>query len=330
MLCTPVVLIVFNRPDHVRRVLGEIRKQQPEELFICQDGPRDGNELDRLKIQEVRDVINEMVDWPCELHTLYQEKNLGCGAGPAAGISWFFSNVEMGIVMEDDCLPHPDFFAYCDELLHRYKDDERIMYISSTLYNDKWRCSASYDFSHYMITGAWASWSRAWKGFDLDLHHFDARKFRKKCLKLFYSSVEADWWFYKVLEIQQDTEKKSYWDYQMQIHILDCEGVTIHPQRNLVSNIGFDAEGTHTLDNSAEMGNKESFPIMPLSHPSGVVVDRLRDYECFSKKKSQGFLKEKFRNLYLSMLFSGDWRYKLLLLYKRLKGQSESSVYKHV
>lgn len=176
----PILLITFNRPDHVRRVLTEIRKQQPTELYICQDGAREGNENDRIKCQEVRAVVTELVDWPCELHTLYQPQNLGCGPGPATGISWFFEKVEQGIVMEDDCLPHPDFFGYCEELLDRYKEDERIMYISSTLYIDKWHCDGSYGFSHYMMTGAWASWSRAWKGFDLDLHNLDAKVLRKK------------------------------------------------------------------------------------------------------------------------------------------------------
>ena len=132
MFTTPILLITFNRPNHVSKVLAELRKQQPAQLFVCQDGAREGNEIDRVRCQEVRDVINKLVDWPCELHTLYQEYNLGCGPGPAAGIEWFFSQVEMGIVMEDDCLPHPDFFGYCEELLHRYKDNEKILFINTT------------------------------------------------------------------------------------------------------------------------------------------------------------------------------------------------------
>ena len=126
MLNTPILLITFNRPDHVRQVLIEIRKQQPAQLFVCQDGAREGNENDRVKCQEVHDVITELVDWPCELHTLYQEKNLGCGPGPAAGITWFFEHVEMGIILEDDAVPHPDFFEYASILLEKYKDDESV------------------------------------------------------------------------------------------------------------------------------------------------------------------------------------------------------------
>ena len=103
MFKIPILLITFNRPYHVRQVLMEIRKQQPSQLYVCQDGAREGNALDAERVQQVRDVVTELVDWPCELHTLYQEKNLGCGPGPAAGISWFFSQVEKGIIMEDDC-----------------------------------------------------------------------------------------------------------------------------------------------------------------------------------------------------------------------------------
>ena len=178
---TPVLLITFNRPDHVRRVLSAIRDARPAALYGFQAGAREGNAVDAEKCPEVRAVVRELVDWDCELHTNYADHNYGCGAGPMTGISWFFSQVEEGIVMEDDCLPHPDFFGYCSELLDRYRDNPQVMYISSTLYDDKWKCEASYDFSHYMITGAWASWARAWKGFDLDLLTMDAKKFRQHC-----------------------------------------------------------------------------------------------------------------------------------------------------
>lgn len=315
---TPILLITFNRPDHVRRVLTEIRKQQPTQLYVCQDGAREGNENDRIKVQEVREVIKELVDWPCELHTLYQEKNLGCGPGPATGISWFFENVDSGIVMEDDCLPHPDFFGYCEELLERYKDDERIMYISSTLYMDRWHCDGSYGFSHYMMTGAWASWSRAWKGFDLDLHHLDAKVLRKKCRKLLWSRSEYDWWYFKTKEIQEDKEKKSYWDYQMQIHLFDYEGIVIHPAVNLITNIGFDAEGTHTKSNYDGRGNKQSYAILPLIHPKEMKIDKALDYECFAQVRNKGVLGDLFQSLYFTMLFSNGFLLRLLKWYKRV------------
>ena len=317
---TPVLLITFNRPDHTRRVLDAVLKQHPSELYVFQDGARDGNANDAESCRMVRETVLGMAsDAGVAVHTCFSDRNLGCGAGPMTGISWFFSHVPEGIVMEDDCLPHPDFFAYCEELLERYRDNESVMYISSTLYDDRWQCENSYDFSHYMITGAWASWARAWNGFDLDLLHLDAKRFRRHCKKLLFDTVEADWWYFKVLEIQRDEEKKSYWDYQMQIHLFNHDGLTIHPQHNLISNIGFDAAGTHTLDNADGRGDKAVFPIMPLVHPETISVDRERDYRCFAKSHSQGVLKDKTVFIYKCMLFNQGLWHKLLMAYKKFK-----------
>ena len=316
---SPILLITFNRPDHVRRVLSVIREIQPTVLFVFQDGPREGNNRDLEKCAEVRAIVNELVDWECELHSRYAECNYGCGAGPMTGISWFFSQVEEGIVLEDDCLPHPDFFGYCSELLDHYRNDSRVMYISSTLYDDRWKCEASYDFSHYMITGAWASWARAWKGFDLDLLTLNARRFRRHCKTLLYSTAEADWWYFKVLEIQWDKEKKSYWDFQMQIHLFKNSGLTIHPAVNLVSNIGFDGEGTHTLSNSSGLGGRASYGILPLTHPACMSADTYRDYVCFAKTHSQGRIKDFVSRVYKSMQFDQGVLHSMLMAYKKLK-----------
>ena len=292
---TPILLITFNRPEHTRRVLTEILKQEPQSLYVCQDGAREGNENDRIKCQEVKDVINELTSVYAATHpnfslfTLYSSLNLGCGHGPQAGITWFFENVEQGIIMEDDCLPHPDFFGYCEELLNKYKDDERVQFINSTLYHDRWKCDGSYGFSHSMVTGAWAAWRSTWQGFDLDLLGVNAWKFRRHVLRLTKNRAEANWWYFKVKDIQKDKSKKSYWDYQMQIHLFRNNALTIHPKVNLISNIGFDAEGTHTLTNDGR-GDKSVFPILPLQHPSTMTIDNRMDCDCFGKRQSRGWL----------------------------------------
>lgn len=326
---TPVLLITFNRPEHTKRVLEVILAAKPKDLYVFQDGSREGNENDRVKCAEVRQVVGELTNGSdVKLYTNYSEKNLGCGPGPATAITWFFENVEMGIVMEDDCLPHTDFFGYCEELLIRYRDDERVMYISSTLYTDQWKCEGSYGFSHYMMTGAWASWRRAWRGFDLDLHDLDVRAFRRCCRSLLFSRAEYDWWYFKAIEIQRDTKPKSYWDYQMQIHLFNNKGLTIHPRVNLISNIGFDAEGTHTLSNDGR-GNLQSFAILPLEHISDKHVDVELDYICFAQRRSQGFVKDMVHSAYLSMLFGNTWLNRLLRFYKMLKGK-EPRIVPHV
>ena len=295
MFKTPILLVTFNRPDHTRRVLTEILKQEPQSLYVCQDGAREGNENDCVKCQEVRDVVKELTSAyksgheHFTLHTLYQEKNLGCGPGPAAGITWFFENVEMGIIMEDDCLPHPDFFEYCEELLERYKDNPQVQFINSTLYHDRWKCAGSYGFSHYMVTGAWAAWRSTWQGFDLDLLDLNAWDFCKQVLRLTKNRAEANWWYFMVKAIQADKSKKTYWDYQMQIHLFRNNALTIHPAVNLISNIGFDAEGTHTTWNDGR-GDKSVFPILPLVHPKNIEVNTEIDADCFAKRKSRGWL----------------------------------------
>ena len=319
---TPVLLITFNRPEHTRRVLEAIMAAQPKDLYVFQDGNREGKEEDLKRCADVRRVVEKLTkDKEVILHTLYSEKNLGCGAGPMTGISWFFIQVERGIVMEDDCLPHPDFFGYCEELLEKYKDDEKVLFINSTLYDDRWKCDASYDFSRYMVTGAWAGWRRTWLGFDLDLKDLDATAFRRHVLKLTGNRAEANWWFSIVKEIQQDERKKSYWDYQMQIHLFRNSALTIHPKVNLVSNIGFDGAGTHTLSNNDSRGDREVFPILPLTHPTAQVVDKDRDARCWAKAQSKGWLKDKISYLYERLLWSDGLGHIILMQYKKMRGK---------
>jgi len=323
---SPVLLITFNRPDHTHRVLEAIMAANPEDLYVFQDGAREGNEDDAKKCAEVRQVVEDMTKGnSVRVHTNFSDRNLGCGAGPMTGISWFFSQVEMGIVMEDDCLPHPDFFGYCEELLEKYKNDEKVCFINATLYDDRWQCGASYDFSHYMVTGAWAGWRRTWQGFDLDLKSMDAKAFRKHVLELTENRGEANWWYSIVREIQQDNNKKSYWDYQMQIHLFKNSALTIHPQRNLVSNIGFDGAGTHTLNNQDNRGDRPVFPLLPLTHPAVQVVDKERDARCWAKTQSKGWLKDNLNYVYESMLWSDGICHTLLMAYKKMRGKGINS-----
>lgn len=288
---TPILLITFNRPDHTRQTLQRILESRPRELYIFQDGAREENANDTLKCQQVRDVINELIvinqsENNTDLHTYYSSKNLGCGAGPMTGISWFFDNVEQGIVMEDDCLAHPDFFPYCEELLNRYKGTD-VKFLNATLYDNRWSCVDSYGFSRYMVTGAWASYRTVWRGFDLDLKDICAIKYAWQIYRLTHNMAEAEWWWYQMRAIQQDESKKSYWDYQMQIHLFQQKALTIHPSVNLISNIGFDTEGTHTLCNDGR-GDRAALSILPLNHPQSIQTNWKRDMRCWAKKQSKG------------------------------------------
>lgn len=278
MLQTPILLITFNRPDHVRQVLTEIRKQQPTQLFVCQDGAREGNQLDAERVQEVRNVVNELVDWPCELHTLYQEKNLGCGPGPAAGISWFFEHVEMGIILEDDAVPHPDFFEYAATLLEKYKDDESVRAIGSMkLYDEKFG-DGSYYFSMMNRTlCAWASWRRAWKYFDYDMKQYSIKDLRKAMKRYGATLREIEYWQERLEEIHVDCLGGSSWDQQFWMTIWLTGGKGICPNSNLSSNIGFDQFGTHTTDSNNVGAERPMEPILPLIYPTEKTIQRKAD-----------------------------------------------------
>src|SRR4030095_1100293 len=128
-LQTPVALLIFNRPETTARVLAEIRNARPAKLLIIGDGPRPGEPADAERCLAARAAAAN-IDWGCEVLKNYSDVNLGCGQRPASGLDWVFQNVDRAIIMEDDCLPHPTFFRFCDELLEHYRDDERVMTVS--------------------------------------------------------------------------------------------------------------------------------------------------------------------------------------------------------
>ena len=320
MFKTPILLITFNRPDHTRKVWEEIKKQRPTQVFVFQDGVREENTNDKKKCAEVKDIFNETLDWTCELKTFYSEKNLGCGQGPVTAISWFFENVEQGIIMEDDCLAHPHLFGYCEELLNKYKSHKEIMAIGTTTYQDNYPCIDSYLFTRYFTGGAWASWQRAWKGFSFHLEGIDTKQFKRAIKKQFYSSAETNWWVKKLEQIKSDTSKKSYWDYQMQIHLLRNNGLAIRPQKNMISNIGFDSEGTHTLEADV-MGNRTVYPCLPLTHPNQINVNKKLDYLFMAKEHKKRLGQRIIVSTYNYMHNSQGGLKNLLVFYKQGKNR---------
>lgn len=289
MFKTPILLITFNRPDHTRRVLTEILKQEPISLYVCQDGAREGNENDRVKCQEVRDVVKELTDAYAAshkdftLHTLYQKKNLGCGPGPSAGITWLFENEEQGIIIEDDCVLADSGFRFYEELLNRYKDDERISAITATNLHLKWRSRRSpYLFSTVGAgtLGCWAGWARAWKKFDYFITAWDDEKQRDVLRKNF----EREEYYEYYAHIFDNCRKKQnhMWDYQWFFAKMLHGTMTIVTAKNMVSNIGFDAAGTHT-QSSFRLAN---FPLYETEFPMKEVPvkrDKLYDWVVFQR-----------------------------------------------
>ena len=290
MFSTPILLITFNRPDHTRRVLTEILKQEPQELYVCQDGAREGNENDRVKCQEVRDVINELTSAYAlgnkhfTLHTLYQPHNLGCGPGPAAGITWFFENVEMGIIMEDDCLPSETLMAFEAELLEGYKDDERISLITGTNALSKWR-SYKYDYIFVktggMTMGSWASWRRAWKHFDWEIKSWGEQATKDRMREIVGEKA------YKEVELLYDkiyaNPPRDAWDFQWAYARALMDSCTIVSTVNQMSNIGFGEESTHTPNANDRRGYMAIYKChLPLRHHA-FKIDRLFDWEMYQR-----------------------------------------------
>jgi len=250
MLNTPILLIIFNRPDTTSQVIGAIRRVRPRQLFVAADGPRDGVESDRASCAAARAVATA-VDWDCDLQTLFRESNVGCGLGPSSAISWFFESVEAGIVLEDDCVPDPTFFSFCQELLDFYKDVPKVMQVSGANYlRGTTRGKASYYFSRYPHSvGGWATWRRSWQLFD-------------------YEAISEDL-------------RKHIWDWQWSIAFKLSRGLAAVPNRNLITNIGCGrADATHTIGIDLRCANLPSYPMeFPLTHPRRIKkMDRYTDY----------------------------------------------------
>lgn len=270
MFSTPILLITFNRPSHTRKVFEVIRKQQPKQLFVFQDGARDNNDNDAIKCAEVRQVVKELVDWDCDLKTYYSDINLGCGHGPATAITWFFENVVEGIILEDDCIPHKDFFKYCQELLEKYRNSDKISFISGVNFQDGiQRGDGSYYFSlGNQATWGWATWKRNWDDFDYYLRGFSIKYFSNIIKTKMPSLRQRNYWL-NIFEMTFEHRiNETSWDYQFWFKSWEKDQLAIIPNVNLISNIGNDEEATHSM--SSTMVHKDTFHILPLIHPTKI------------------------------------------------------------
>lgn len=275
---TPVLLITFNRPNHTRMVLNAIKRHQPKHMYIFQDGARIGNTEDELKCLAVRSVIQELLDWDCDLKTLYADYNLGCGPGPAKGITWFFEHVEQGIIIEDDAIPADDFFGYAEELLNYYNNDTHIRAIGSMKVDERRYGDASYYFSMMNRTlCVWATWKWAWNDFDYYLRNVSKKEFNKKLRYYGVTIREREYWDERLSDIQKDGMGDTSWDQQFWMSIWLNQGVGICPNTNLSSNIGFDSEGTHTRDENNIAADLRLESILPITHPKTYKIYRIAD-----------------------------------------------------
>jgi hypothetical protein len=268
MPAPPILFLIFNRPDTTAKVFEAIRQARPPRLYIAADGPRPNRDAEAARCDEARRIAIQ-VDWPCEVKTLFRDRNLGCRLGPSSAIGWFFEHEEEGIVLEDDCLPSQSFFPYCAELLARYRHDERIMCVSGDNFQSGRAVTPfSYYFSRYSDTWGWASWRRAWELYDGEMTLWPA--FRDggglKAWSAGDESFEKYW--LAIFESISIGALRSAWDYQFLFTCWAHHGLTCIPEKNLVSNIGFSADATHTFDPASCEANLPGLDLsFPLRHP---------------------------------------------------------------
>ena len=304
----PIAYVIFNRPGHTRETFSVIRAQRPTKLFIIADGPRAGYPTDAQRCAETRAIVDQ-IDWPCEVHRNYADQNMGCKSRVSSGLDWVFEHVDAAIILEDDCVPNVDFFNYCDDLLVRYAEDIRVWVVTGNNFQDgKKRGEAAYYFSKYNHCWGWATWRRAWQHYRVDMPFWPAWRDSAGWLNKTSDRAERDTWtntFDRVYRGEIDT-----WDYQWTACVWYYGGLTATPNVNLVTNIGFGPDATHTVTNNDQAG-LPVFPLGRLTHPQKIEANAHADRWVFDHNFGGLTHPLRFRNrvksLYAKALRAPGW-----------------------
>jgi hypothetical protein len=290
---TPILYLVFNRPDVVKKTFPLIASQRPKKIFIGADGPRTKKE--KIKTEEVRRYILENISWKCEVKTKFSDTNLGCKEAVGSAIDWFFSNIEKGIILEDDCVPSKSFFRFCEEMLERYEKNKKVMSINGYNFLGKLDVQYSYYFSKYFNCIGWATWGDRWFMSDKTMADYreDVRSGQFK--KIVTNPLERIW-------LRRGFErglsgKAGAWDHPFGYLHIKTGGLCIKPKVNLIGNIGFMEDSTHTSGNFID--NKfyclKTFNLkFPLSHPKKIKVNKVDSRRFLNKVLLKIFLKKLF------------------------------------
>lgn len=273
-----VLLVIFNRPDTALQVIRSIKKVKPKRLYIAADGARPHKEGEAKLCRETRETVLNEVDWDCEIRTLFREQNLGCARGVSGAISWFFETEEMGIILEDDCVADKSFFTFCEELLHFYKEDERIMQIAGcNIQQGNWRGKGSYYFSRYAEIWGWAAWRRAWKCFDFEMKAYPEFMEQGGLANLFHNpGVQKRW--KSNFEKMRNEDPPTVWGYRWMFSVWKENGLCITPNVSLVQNVGFDERAVHTKNPDNPFGKIKAQALeQEIVHPQVVVPDIYAD-----------------------------------------------------
>jgi hypothetical protein len=284
-----VLFVIYRRPVVARRVFEAIAAAKPRRLFVAADGP--ATVADRHACDETRAVVSR-IDWECDVSHHFSEKNLGLNRRMISAVDWVFTQTESAIVLEDDCLPHRDFFRFCSSMLERYRHDARVVHVSGECYRTQRVGGDSYYFSKYPLAWGWATWKRAWSLFDAGMATWPDFRMQPAAQALFDSDDERKYWTstFDLLQREQSAGSTGSWDYAWYYACM-AHGLSIHPAVNLVSNIGSGPLASHTRD-LGELGNRPAGPLdQPLRHPVSVVRDRRADLDTFDHRFPGALLK---------------------------------------
>jgi hypothetical protein len=269
-LKTPVAFLIFNRPDTTERVFDTIRRVRPPKLLVVADGPRADRMDDAEKCAAARAVI-DCVDWDCIVMKNYSEENMGCKRRVSSGLDWVFDNVGEAIILEDDCLPHPDFYRFCEMMLEHYRHDTRVMMICGTNYLlNVTTMTESYFFANYYPIWGWATWRRAWEMYQVDMKAWDSFD-KKKQLRWIFGHKEIAQYYENMFQLIHDDFDT--WDIQWWFACIFQHGLAIIPRTNLIANLG--VSGTHTQTQGNLYTNMPTYPldVNNIRHPEYIVPD---------------------------------------------------------
>ena len=281
---TPLLLIIWRRPYTLRQLIDAIRPIAPIRLFVACDGPNPNCPDESEKVTATRSVIEHEIDWPCHIERLYSESNQGCRLGVSRAISWFFEHVEEGIILEDDCIPHLDFFPYCTTLLKRYRHDERVWSICGSNFQlGHRRGSASYYFSIHGDSWGWATWKRAWANYPEAEKQWSVFRDSGRLEDIFPIPQEQKYWR-EILDCLFIEGQPNTWDYQWWLASWMNNGLHAWPNACLVSNAGFGGEGTHTFGNSL-FAALELETLGEITHPKFILPSRDADEFAFLHRR---------------------------------------------
>lgn len=281
---TPVAFFIYNRPQTTRKVLKRIGLAEPPRLLVIGDGPSNTDSDDQEKVSSARNLIQQNIDWDCEVRTKYAEENMGMRRRFASGLEWVFEQEPEAIILEDDTVPDPTFFRFAEEMLKEYRDDTRVMDIGGTNYLGEWKSQRQdYHFSYFGGFWGWASWRRSWELYDPDMTRWDDPEAKARVRDVIADQDifnYAHYVYQKTYEGRLDT-----YDYQWGFARQLNSGLSVVPSTNLVSNVGFGVDATHTDDETSNFAALESESMQfPIDKSDYVAVDRSYDRELHKKR----------------------------------------------